>query len=146
MPLKTQTDELPNLNLTSLIDVVFLLIVFFMGASKFADSARDVELKLPEVAAGESLAMPSKNREVAVHADGRLTLDNTTVTLAELTARLAESQKLRPDQSVVILGDAGCAFQHVAAALAACKEGGVSDLAVSVRIAQGAGKSAATAR
>jgi biopolymer transport protein ExbD len=60
MPLKTQSDELPNLNLTSLIDVVFLLIVFFMAASKFADSSRDVELKLPEVADGQSLAAPSK--------------------------------------------------------------------------------------
>jgi biopolymer transport protein ExbD len=146
MPLKTQTDELPNLNLTSLIDVVFLLIVFFMAASKFADSARDVELKLPEVADGESLAMPSKNREVAVYADGRVTLDNTAVTLAELRAQLTESQKSRPDQSVVILGDAGCPFQHVAAALAACKEAGVSDLAVSVRVAQAGGNSAAPAR
>jgi biopolymer transport protein ExbD len=146
MPLKTQTDELPNLNLTSLIDVVFLLIVFFMAAAKFADSARDVELKLPEVAEGESLAMPSKNREVAVYADGRVTLDNTAVSLAELTARLAESQKSRPDQSVVILGDAGCPFQHVAAALAACKEAGVSDLAVSVRVAQAGASSAAPRR
>jgi biopolymer transport protein ExbD len=136
MPLKTQSDELPNLNLTSLIDVVFLLIVFFMAASKFADSTRDVELRLPEVADGKSLAAPSKNREVAVFADGRVTLDNTTVTLPELTARLAESQQAAPGQSVVILGDAGCAFQHVARALAACKEAGVSDLAVSVRIAQ----------
>ena len=146
MPLKTQNDELPNLNLTSLIDVVFLLIVFFMAASKFADSARDVELKLPEVADGESLAMPSKNRDVAVYADGRVTLDNTAVTLAELTARLAESRKSAPEQSVVILGDAGCPFQHVAAALAACKEAGVSDLAVSVRVAQSAGSAAAPAR
>jgi biopolymer transport protein ExbD len=146
MPLKTQSDELPNLNLTSLIDVVFLLIVFFMGASKFADASRDVELKLPEVAEGDSLAMPSKNREVAVHADGRVTLDNTTVTLAELTSKLAESQKLRPGQSVVILGDAGCAFQHVAAALAACQEAGVSDLAVSVRVARAPGNSAAPVR
>jgi biopolymer transport protein ExbD len=70
-----------------------------------------------------------------VYADGRITLDNTTVALAELTAQLAESHKKSPQQSVVILGDAGCPFQHVAAALAACKEAGVSDLAVSVRIA-----------
>jgi len=146
MPLKTQTDEIPNLNLTSLIDVVFLLIVFFMAASKFADSARDVELRLPEVADGASLAMPSKNREVAVFADGRLTLDNTAVTLPELTARLAESHKAAPHQSVVILGDAGCPFQHVAAALAACKEAGVSDLAVSVRVAQSAPGGSAAAR
>ena len=113
MPLKTQHDELPNLNLTSLIDVVFLLIVFFMAASKFADTERDVELR-------------------------RLTLDGAAVTIGELKSRLVEERNRSPGDSVTILGDAGCAFQHVAAALAACKEAGVSDLAVSVRIAQDA--------
>jgi len=35
MPLKTQQDEQPTLNLTPMIDVVFLLIIFFMVATKF---------------------------------------------------------------------------------------------------------------
>ena len=43
----------------------------------------------------------------------------------------------QPATSVVILGDAGCEFQHVADALAACKEAGISQLSVSVRIAPG---------
>lgn len=136
MPLKTHTDEIPNLNLTSLIDVVFLLIVFFMAASKFSDPEREVDLRVPEVADGEKLALPAKAREVAVFADGRVTLDGGAVTLAELTTQLAASHQKAPEQSVTILGDAGCAFQHVAATLAACKQAGVSDLAVSVRIAQ----------
>jgi hypothetical protein len=52
-----------------------------------------------------------------------------------------------PTQSVVILGDAGCAFQHIAAAMAACKEAGVVELAVSVQVADGAtGASAAQRR
>ena len=72
MPLKTTHDEMPNLNLTSLIDVVFLLIVFFMTASKFTDPERDIDLRLPEVAEGESLSVAPKAREVAVHADGRI--------------------------------------------------------------------------
>ncbi len=146
MPLKTHQDEMPNLNLTSLIDVVFLLIVFFMAASKFADQHRDVNLRLPEVAKGEKLALPAKAREVAVYTDGRLTLDGAVVTLEELTAQLTKSHAESPQQSVTIMGDAGCAFQHIAAALAACKEAGVVDLAVSVRLAQAAGSGAAGKR
>jgi biopolymer transport protein ExbD len=136
MPLKIQHDEMPNLNLTSLIDVVFLLIVFFMTASRFTDPARDIDLELPEVAQGDSLSVAQKAREVAVHADGRLSLDGRSVTLEELTEQLAPAIDAAPQQSVVILGDAGCAFQHVAAAMAACKEAGVTDLAVSVQLAE----------
>jgi biopolymer transport protein ExbD len=135
MPLKTQHDEMPNLNLTSLIDVVFLLIVFFMTASKFTDPTRDVDLKLPEVAQGDSLSVAPKARSVAIRADGRIELDKEPVTLEELKTRLAEAITAGPSPTVVILGDAGCPFQHVAAAMAACKQAGVTELSVSVQVA-----------
>jgi biopolymer transport protein ExbD len=137
MPLKTHHDEMPNLNLTSLIDVVFLLIVFFITSSRFTDATRDVDLKLPTVAEGEQLSVAPKARTVAVHADGQLSLDGEDVTLEELRRRLSESI-VASQQSVVILGDAGCPFQHVAAAMAACKAAGVSELGVSVEIAAAA--------
>ena len=135
MPLKTQQDELPLLNLTPMIDVVFLLIVFFMCAAKFSDADRDIDLRLPEVAKADAADAKPQTRQVAVYADGRIALDKHDVTLAELTAQLAAVRQEQPKLSIVILGDATCDFQHIAAALAACKEAGVSDLAVSVRLA-----------
>jgi biopolymer transport protein ExbD len=138
MPLKTQQDEMPTLNLTSMIDVVFLLIVFFMCAAKFSDEQRDIDLRLPEVAKADAANEAPKSRQVAVYAGGRISLDREDVTLEQLTTKLATAKAEHPGTSVVILGDAGCEFQHVAEALAACKEAGVSQLSVSVRIAQGA--------
>ncbi len=138
MPLKTQQDEMPALNLTPLIDVVFLLIVFFMGASKFADMERDIDLRLPEVAKADAAQQAAKARQVAVYADGRIALDHEDVTLVQLTEKLAAAVKEQPAVSVVILGDASSNFQHVADALAACKQAGISQLAVSVRVAEGA--------
>jgi biopolymer transport protein ExbD len=146
MPLKTTHDEMPNLNLTSLIDVVFLLIVFFMTASRFTDPARDIDLKLPEVAEGDSLSIAEKAREVIVRADGRMTLDGKPTTIEELTAGLRDAITTGKQQSVVILGDAGCPFQHIAAAMAACKEAGVVELAVSVQLADAASGAAAPRR
>jgi biopolymer transport protein ExbD len=145
MPLKTTHDEMPNLNLTSLIDVVFLLIVFFMTASRFTDPARDIDLKLPEVAEGESLSVADKAREVVVRADGSMELDHEAIALPELTAQLRDAITTG-QQSVVILGDAGCPFQHIAAAMAACKEAGVVELAVSVQLADSAAGASAAQR
>src|SRR5690242_20795133 len=55
MPLKIQQhDEMPTLNLTSMIDVLFLLIIFFMVATKFDEMERNIEVDVPQVAqAGE---------------------------------------------------------------------------------------------
>ena len=48
MPLKlSQHDDTPALNLTSMIDVLFLLIIFFMVATKFDEMERNVEVAVP---------------------------------------------------------------------------------------------------
>jgi biopolymer transport protein ExbD len=136
MPLKTQTDELPALNLTPMIDVVFLLIIFFMAASKFAEVEADIELQLPEVAAAAPLTSAPKQRTVSIERDGQVQLDGEIVSLDELTSRLSSAQREYSQLSVVIRGDAKCDFQHVAAALSACKDANISELGITVKLAQ----------
>jgi len=136
MPLKTQQDDQPRLDLTPMIDVVFLLIIFFMVATRFAEMERDIELELPEVASASALTSAPKQRVVTVGNEGQVTLDGNEVSLPELVSKLSAACREYPELSVVIRGDASCAFQHVAATLAACKEANVSDLGITVRIAQ----------
>jgi biopolymer transport protein ExbD len=135
MPLKLQHDEQPQLNLTPMIDVLFLLIIFFMVASTFGDLERSLDLKVPEVAnAGES-PTPARPLVINVHPDGHIEFEDQTVTIEELVARLASIRSGTSDPSVVIRGDAACPFQHVAAALAACRAAQISELGITVRTA-----------
>ncbi|MEX0611038.1 MAG: biopolymer transporter ExbD [Pirellulales bacterium] len=135
MPLKIQHDELPTLNLTSMIDVLFLLIIFFMVATKFDEMERNIEVAVPEVGqAGDSTPTPQP-MVVTVRAEGGLELDGAPVTVDELTTRLAAARTPLTEPSVVIRGDAQCAFQHIASALAACQQAGISDLGITVRLA-----------
>ena len=135
MPLKLQHDETPALNLTSMIDVLFLLIIFFMVATKFDEMERNIEVAVPEVAqAGES-SPPLQPHIVSVMGEGRVELDGAPVTLEELTSRLNAARTPLTEPTVVIRGDAECAFQHIASTLAACQQAGVSDLGITVRIA-----------
>jgi biopolymer transport protein ExbD len=135
MPLKLQHDEMPAVNLTSMIDVLFLLIIFFMVATKFDEMERNIEVAVPQVAqAGEDVP-PKQPMVVSVQADGRLDLDGKAVTETELTARLAAARTPLTEPTVVIHGDAQCAFQHVATALGACRQAGISELGITVRIA-----------
>ena len=66
MPLKIQHDEAPALNLTSMIDVLFLLIIFFMVATKFDEMERNIEVAVPEVApmTGRLTAVAVRRRDV----------------------------------------------------------------------------------
>jgi biopolymer transport protein ExbD len=136
MPLKLHHhDDTPTLNLTSMIDVLFLLIIFFMVATKFDEMERNVEVAVPEVAQAGEGTTPPQPLVVTVRADGRVELDGTAVTNDELTARLAAARTPLTEPSVVIRGDANCAFQHIASVLAACRQAGVSELGITVRLA-----------
>jgi biopolymer transport protein ExbD len=135
MPLKTHQDEQPQLNLTPMIDVLFLLIMFFMVASSFNDLERNIEVQVPRVADAGDVVAPPQPRVVNVFADGRIDLDGQAVSLAELTSRLATAHTSAGDPSVVVRGDASCAFQHVASALGACRAAHISDLGITVRTA-----------
>ena len=64
MPLKTHIDEQPSLNLTAMLDVMFLLIIFFMLGTRFVDDERRIGLKVPEVVdRGSGRAGRKKNRQ-----------------------------------------------------------------------------------
>jgi len=133
MPLKTHLDDEPTLNLTAMLDVMFLLIIFFMLGTRFVDDERKIGLKVPTVVdRGVLTAAPAK-KEVSVFRDGTITLDKKVVTLDELTARLAAARRQYSDLGVLVRGDAQSEFQTVAAVLTACKQAGINDLGITVR-------------
>jgi biopolymer transport protein ExbD len=138
MPLRTQRDEGVSMNLTPLIDIVFLLIIFFMVGTRFtelSEAERNIDLQVPQVAHAGALTPPPRKREVNVFRDGKVTLDNSPVSLAELQDQLAEGKRQYAGLGVVVRGDAGAVYQHIADVLAACREAGIADLGISVRVA-----------
>jgi biopolymer transport protein ExbD len=146
VPLKTIQDDQIQMNLTPMIDVVFLLILFFMVATKFTEESHHIELELPKVANAGEAAVVKKPRAVTVFADGRLELDGEPVDRAALVTLLATARQATPDLDVVLHGDANCPFQHVADALAACHEAHVTQIGITVELATAMSKSGTTKR
>ena len=137
MPLKTFLDEQPKLNLTPMIDIVFLLIIFFMVGTTFARLEKDIELKVPEVKAGGTLTEAPAHRVVHVYKDGRVTLDRDEVTLDELTTRLAAAREQYEGLGVQVRGDEMASHKYVASVLQHCKLAGVKELGIAVSFTQG---------
>ena len=79
MSLKTCNDEQPTLNLTPMIDIVFLLIIFFMVGTKFSELERKIGLEPPKVTEGGALSAAPEAKTVNVFRDGRIELDNRPV-------------------------------------------------------------------
>ena len=136
MPLKTHRDEQPTLNLTPMIDIVFLLIIFFMVGTKFAEWENKLALKVPQVQETGALAPAPEKRVINVYRDGRISLDGEFVTIEQLTSKLSSVRRQYSGLGVVVRGDADGTFQNVATVLGACREAGITDMGISVRLAR----------
>ncbi len=138
MPLKTQLDDQPSVNMTPMIDIVFLLIIFFMVGTKFVEMERQMDVQVPAVQDAHTLREAPQKRVVNVYQDGQISLDGRTLSLKALTAELAADRQVRADVGVIVRGDAQGTFQNVASVLNACRQAGIAEMGISVRMAAAA--------
>ncbi len=125
---------LESLSLTPLIDVVFLLLVFFLVATRFAEEDRELDVKLPSASEAQPLVMKPKDIELSIDEEGNYYLGSGRgMTLAEIEAALANSAVNNPlSQTVVIRAHQGCRWNDVARAMNSCYRAGLRDVKTSV--------------
>jgi biopolymer transport protein ExbD len=111
--------EDPELNMTSLIDVVLLLLIFFMLSTRFVDESR-LQIRLPEVGIEPDAASVRDAVEIEVTAEGgyrvngRPLINNSPDTLAVAIGREAGGNRAMP---VTIRADARAMHQSVVTAM-----------------------------
>jgi biopolymer transport protein ExbD len=112
-----------DLNLTPLIDVVFLLLIFFMVSTTF-EMKSEINIKLPEAAENRAEVVPD-SIVVAIDANGRVFVDdNPLVNTQILTIREAirhSSQNL-DNPSIIINADANATHQSVVRVMDAARQ------------------------
>lgn len=134
MPLKTDSIEEPELNLTPMIDIVFLLIIFFMVGAKFTEAERHFPIKLPTVADAPPLTSLPDDVTVSVGEGGRIRVEGVVVTLAKLEGRLKAAHENFPDQRVNVRGEGSGRYQHVMDVLEVCRKAGISNVSLNVKV------------
>ena len=91
-----------GLNMTPLIDMVFLLLIFFILSSHFI-SERGFKIKLPKAVHAQS--QKNENVVIFVRANGEIIIDNKKVVITELQAKLGNCLKKSDSKTVVIKAD-----------------------------------------
>jgi biopolymer transport protein ExbD len=115
MPLKVPESALqePEINLTPMIDVVFLLIIFFMVGTQFTNRERKYDIDLPTVSEALPLTQLPDHLVINVYGDGRVFLTDNGVTLQQLEQELLKARENYADQEVIIRGEGIGPYQHI---------------------------------
>ena len=131
---RLQSDELPQINMTPMVDVVLCLLVFFMAATRLYDwDENEFSVKVPEVADAAPLTMAPDDLSLTVLAPNKVAIKEQTYDLDALTKALTEARKRYADQGVMIRGDGKLAYQDLADVLSACNSAGIRNVKLPVR-------------
>ncbi len=111
----------PAVSMASLMDVIFLLLCFFVTSSVFSQWETEVAIALPTA---KSATVPGRMPgEIILNLDksGEVSVNGQKLTLQDVTARLERIAKQYPGQPVVIRADKTASYEKLMALIDACR-------------------------
>ena len=123
--IEVQEDQEIGIDVAPLIDILFTLIIFFLVTSTFEEQEKEEEIQLPRHG-GSSLASKDRPYFINVLSDGTYSVGGEIVDLDHLQVKLNLKFEKKPNQKVVLRGDAKAFHGQTTSALAAAREAGFS--------------------
>lgn len=123
-------DEEEPINLMPLIDMVFLLLIFFLVATTIANEEREVNVQLPNATKVQPLSAPPQQVIVNIMQDGQLKVAGQTYTPNELRDMLANVAVNQPNREVLIRADERSMHKYFAGVARLCREVGINEVKI----------------
>ncbi len=134
MKFRQATRQDPDVNLTPLIDVVFLLLIFFMVSTTFSRES-EITVDLPEASATEQ-EQEEQPLEITIDAQGRFYVNQKLVVNKQLDTLVQALRKVigeGPPPPLVINADAQTPHQYVVTAMDAARHVGIERLSLATK-------------
>lgn len=134
MNLSPHRSEEPDVNLTPMIDVVFLLLLFFMVSTSFIRES-SLKVDLPE-ATGEPMVEQEQPIDIVIQADGQCLINGKALPQLNrdnLQSALRSAAGDNQDPHIIISADANAQYQHIVTAMDTAQQMGFSKLTLATR-------------
>lgn len=131
MNLRPRSLEYPEVSLTPLIDVVLLLLIFFMVSTTFTRESR-LDISLPE-ASTEPVPAPASPLQVNIDSQGRYSVDDQQLArgdAAALRSALGRGLSGRSERTLVIRADAGTPHRFVVRVMDVAAQLGIRQVSI----------------
>jgi len=119
----------PGIQLAPLVDVLLLLLIFFLMTWNAARNENELDVKVPKASSAKEKSAPIGDVVINVKSDGNVVVNRRNLNGPELTDLLKGLVQLNSDQAVVIRGDEAGAYKNIVEVLNICSQAGVSNVA-----------------
>jgi biopolymer transport protein ExbD len=133
----TSIDPTP-VQLAPLVDVLFLLVIFFAVTSHFGRMEQVLDISVP---ASEKKDEKKDARQVGeiivnIKLNGEIWVNSQVVTVEDLLIKLQNISTVHKDQAVILRGDEGADYKHIIRVLDTCLKAGIWNIAFATRPAE----------
>jgi biopolymer transport protein ExbD len=127
----TAHESLTELNITPLLDLAFVLLVIFIITT--IPPVKDMDLKLP-TATKHQKDPPRKAFYISLQSDGKLFLNQESLKVEDLLARLISLRMDDPDLNVIVRGDAKTKYRQIRGVLDICQQANLAKVDLATEI------------
>ena len=116
-----------SIELTPMIDMVFLLLIFFLVATTFHQTEREMQIALPVASSSAPISAILQELIVNVDVDGRIIVGGRRIDPDRLQSMVSEAVAVNPQQKVTVRGDRRTAYANIVTVLDICKGSGIQE-------------------
>ena len=122
MAVKYEEEEHIEIQMTSMMDCIFLMLIFFLVSSQLKKVEKELPIELPRANTTRDVKSTPDLITVSVNAKGELFVNSKPVGDAGLKNALANAAKENPDRRIRINGDVFAPFRSIVQVLDACQQ------------------------
>lgn len=116
-----------SIELTPIIDMVFLLLIFFLVATTFHQTEREMQIALPFASSAGPISAAMKEIIVNVDEGGAIIVSGQPMQPEDLQTLISEAVAGNPDQKVTVRGDRRTPYANIVTVLDICKSSGIQE-------------------
>ena len=117
--------ERTGIQLAPMIDVVFLLLIFFIVLWNYARFETEIDISVPAASAGENPERTIGEIVVNVKKEGQIIIEGVEKTEEETLEMFNNIVAAYPDQALILRGDKEASFDHIVKILNLCKKANI---------------------
>ena len=120
--------------LAPMVDVVFLLLIFFIATMQFSQSERELNVSVPVAEEGADAKQTVGEIIVNVRADGTVVVDQAEMSQAQLFAKLTRIAAVHKNQAIRIRGDSKVEYQKIVEVIDVCQKAGIPNISFATQV------------
>jgi biopolymer transport protein ExbD len=121
--------EIFGFQIAPMVDILLVLLVFFIVTWNFALSENELDVKIPTASNAKENQQYVGQVVVNVKADGSIVLNRKGLTGDELREKLQRLAELQPDQAVILRGDQRVPYKNIVDVLDICRAANIWNVA-----------------